>query len=185
MVEGGGASQLQELFQADGLQDNLVVVHSGQPNSEFQVGQIELADGNLAALILIAFVDGRFLVAVPTEVWHRKAGSRKLDSKALVKPIQCAVACCLNSDRGTQLADTSIRVWIGFLASESENSVSFMEDAEITYGFSIPDADDVVPFAPALVEVAQERFTFCQQSLEEEAFLEQLGKTRILLELHG
>ena len=152
-------SALQQLLVAGGLQDKLVVQNS-QPNLNFAVGQISLLDGSLASIALIAHVEDRFLVAVPSPLWHRKATNRKLIAGALSKPIHCAVACCRDDDRPTRLVDSSIKVWIAFLSDPAEKLVSFQDGAELAFPFTADDEEDVVPFAPALLEVSQEKFIF-------------------------
>lgn len=155
----GEESELQQLVRQDGVQDKLVV-QNGQPNSNFSVGQISLLDNSLASIVLIAHVEDRFLVAVPSPLWHRKAVNRKLVAGALSRPIQCAVACCRDDDRPTRLVDASVKVWIAFLSAQAEKLVSFQEDADVAYPFTAEDEEDVVPFAPALLEASQEKFTF-------------------------
>lgn len=159
MAAIGEESLLQQLVRADDLQSKLVV-QNGQPNSDFALGQISLPDNTSAAIVVIAHVEGRFLVAVPSPLWHRRAINRKLEAGALSKPIQCAVACCRDDDRPTRLVDASVKVWIAFLSSQAEKLVSFQEGVEVAHPFTAEDEEDVVPFAPALLEVSQEKFTF-------------------------
>ena len=156
---GPEESELQQLLSADDLQDKLVV-QDGQPNLNFAVGQISLQDNTLAAIALIAHVEGRFLVAVPSPLWHRKATNRRLIAGALSKPIHCAVACCRDDDRPTRLVESSVKVWIAFLSDQAEKLVTFQDGAELAFPFTAEDEEDVVPFAPALLEVSQEKFIF-------------------------
>lgn len=120
----GEESELQQLVRQDGLQDKLVV-QNGQPNSNFVVGQISLQDNSLASIVLIAHVEDRFLVAVPSPLWHRKAVNRKLVAGALSRPIQCAAACFRDDDRPTRLVGASVKVWIAFLSMMAEKLISF------------------------------------------------------------
>ena len=120
----GEESELQQLVRQDGLQDKLVV-QNGQSNSNFVVGQISLQDNSLASIVLIAHVEDRFLVAVPSPSWHRKAVNRKLVAGALSRPIQCAAACCRDDDRPTRLVDASVKVWIAFLSMQAEKLLRF------------------------------------------------------------
>lgn len=83
----------------------------------YRVGRIELPDsGLLAAVVAVAKVDSRLLVAVPEAVWHRTLGRSLLPTRAISKPMLCSVAACSPEQRDLfGFGGKDVKVWFGLL----------------------------------------------------------------------
>ena len=139
-----------------------------QEDESFDLGytvgslDLEIAEGDRTCEIAaIAVIDNKLLVAVPESVWNKSVQRRKLAARALTKPHLVAVASCLEDSRESE-SDivTQLRVWVGFLHPELEQSLEFLGSAPADFPFGEHGGHRTVPFAPALVEVANEHFNF-------------------------
>lgn len=116
-------------------------------------------------LLFICTFEGKNLVCVPHSAWHRNLSRRALPPSALSKPTQVEVAAALQSSMDEIVPDVTLKVWIGFLSPEFMDSVKThigFFDAE--YFFDDNEDDPLLPYAPALIEVAQEHFAFFSAS---------------------
>ncbi len=136
---------------------------SEQPvDLHYRVGSLPLdsEEGGRCAIIAVAVIDNRLLVAVPGPVWHKKPKQRKLRSGSLGSPTQVAIAVCGEEDREQPLPGMQIKIWVGFLAGELEEVVSFAGGEEVTFEFGSADGAPLFPFGQNLMEVAQEHYAF-------------------------
>ncbi len=142
--------------------DFVVLTESGDPDLEYQYGSIATAGGDeTVALIAIASLENRLLVAVPESAWHRNTARRKLPARALSRPNLVAVAGCKIGTR-TEEAHivVQIKVWTGFLDPRLERELDFTSQTTPTWRFGELEDEELVPYAPALIEMAQENYTF-------------------------
>lgn len=113
-------------------------------------------------VICIAELQGKILVAVPHQVWHRSLSKRVLPNGFFSKPTVVEVKVCKVTARNVQL-DEYIKVWIGYLHEDHREGLHYIEESEFEYFFGPSPSDEigpVVPMAQALVDVAQEHFAF-------------------------
>ena len=130
----------------------------------YSVGSLDLdvVEGDRTCEVAaIAVIEGKLLVAVPEAVWSKAVQKRKLAGRALTKPHLVAVAACLEDSRESE-SDivTQLRVWVGFLHPELERNLEFLGATPPDFPFGEHGGHHTVPFAPALVEVANEQFNF-------------------------
>jgi len=100
-----------------GPRDFVVAQGDGMADHSYRVGRIELPDsGLLAAVVAVAKVDSRLLVAVPEAVWHRTLGRSLLPTRAISKPMLCSVAACSPEQRDLfGFGGKDVKVWFGLL----------------------------------------------------------------------
>ena len=120
-------------------------------------------------ILYICNIDGKVLVCVPHSAWHRTLSKRVLPPTSILKPTLVEVACARKSAMDQVLEDQAIKVWIGFLGAE------FIDHVQTHFGFfeayhyfDSDEEDPKLPFAPALIEVAQEHFAFFSANEEDE-----------------
>ena len=148
-LESGGEEP--EDFTARG---NLVASGNGEIDFDYSVGVLSIVDsGATSAIIVVGEVDADLLVAVPAEAWHKKVRQRFLPSGALRKAQKVVVPICAAEDRTAAGGDPSLNVWLGLLAKNLEEHVSFEQGSP---DMNFPD----LPFAGALVAVAGDHFNF-------------------------
>lgn len=157
---GGGPGSTEEtvpsIEESPPIQTCLVQQEEGIIDTDYPLGGIALSEEaeELCAIIAIAFVQSKLLVAVPEEVWHRQLTRRRLPSRTLSKAVLCAVGACSKGARGDEEdIIQEIRVWVGFLDRRMESELKFQPAGSARGEF-------LVPFGPALVEVANEHFGF-------------------------
>ena len=140
------------------------IFHDGEVNTNYSVN-LFLSESETGVtgiqLLFICKLDEKSLVAVPHTAWHRNLSRRVLPPTALSKPTLVEVAVAQQSSMTEPLQDYTMKVWIGFLAPEFIDSVRThigFFDAECY--FDDTEDDPLLPYAPALIEVAQEHFAF-------------------------
>ena len=141
--------------------DFVVFTGNGEPEFEYQYGCLALESGEETAVIAIATLENKLLVAVPESVWHRNTARRKLPARSLIRPALVAVAGCQIGTR-TEEAHIieQIKIWTGFLDPKVEVGLDFVSQLIPTWRFGEKDGEELVPYAPALIEVAQENYAF-------------------------
>ena len=101
----------------------------------------------------------------PQAAWDRLVAKRELPRTFFSKAVRVLVKNCREDDRSS-LGDSDSVVWLGFLSSEMEPLIeasSAEEDpVEIDFG------EDQLPFAEALVQIAQDHFAFFSAEEAEE-----------------
>ena len=164
---GGGPGSTEEtvppIEESPAIQACLVQQEDGIIDTDYPLGGIALSEEaeELCAIIAIAFVQSKLLVAVPEEAWHRQLTRRRLPSRTLSKAVLCAVGACSKEARGDEEdIIQEIRVWVGFLDRRMESELKFQPDLGLGLHFGSARGEFLVPFGPALVEVANEHFGF-------------------------
>eukprot|EP00435_Cladocopium_sp_Y103_P018461 s4220_g4.t1 len=133
----------------------------GTVNSIYPVGQLP---ANLETftptlqIIQIGSFDGRLLVAVPAGVWHRSLSRRVLAAGSLVRATLVEVQAADPAHLAEPVEDLFLQVWIGFIRREMQQHIEVMEEFSVDFLFD-PD-NSCLPFAQALVDVANEHFAF-------------------------
>lgn len=121
--------------------------------------------------ILITDINSKLLVAVPAAAWHRSPAQRLLPVRALQKAQCLALASADLVGRALPLDGVFTKAWIGFLQPEMEGHISFNEEADDALQFWSEDGTlHVVPYAQALVEVAEDKFCFVSATSAVEGF---------------
>eukprot|EP00434_Breviolum_minutum_P008186 symbB.v1.2.007217.t1/scaffold441.1/size205278/4 len=153
-------AEQEEVPETPSLRNSLVVSGGEGCVESYGIGCLELESLPLTiAIIAVAVVDGRVLVALPDEAWARRRQSRRLPSGALKRATSLKVSSCGLGDRSTPSQTPDLKIWVGLLDPELEGAVSY--DSELPE-IDFPGADEQqqVPYAPALVAVCQDHFTF-------------------------
>lgn len=153
-------AEQEEVPETPSLRNSLVVSGGESCVESYGIGCLELDSPQLTiAIIAVAVVDGRVLVALPDEAWARRRQSRRLPSGALKRATSLKVSSCGLGDRSTPSQTPDLKIWVGLLDPELEGAVSY--DSELPE-IDFPGADEQqqVPYAPALVAVCQDHFTF-------------------------
>ena len=129
---------------------------------EYEVGSFVSADPSCnTAIILVAEVDSRLLVALPEGAWHRKRSKRAIAPNSISKAVQVAILPARPSDREQPQGTASLKVWLGLLSSEFEGQLTFPAEEELDVVFPIgQNGEPQLPYAAALVAVARDHFTF-------------------------
>lgn len=144
------------------IRANFVFSSGGEVNYNYQVGVLEAEDASYqVAIVAVAEVDQRILVAVPEQAWHRKKQKRLLPSGALQKVVSVMVPGCLDDNREVPEDQPSFKIWLGLLAREFEELTDFGREASVSTRFPVrEDGLDNLPYAQSLVEIAKDHFTF-------------------------
>ena len=88
-------AEQEEVPETPSLRNSLVVSGGGGCVESYGIGCLELHNPQLTiAIIAVAVVDGRVLVALPDEAWARRRQSRRLPSGALKRPASLGVSSC-------------------------------------------------------------------------------------------
>ena len=95
-------------------------------------------------------------MAVPGAAWHRRRDQRLLGAGTLGKPIAVDAMACLPESRGEGHAELSLRVWVGGVITME---IFYNDDQVPDVKFSEED-QDILPFAEALVRLADDQFAF-------------------------
>ena len=141
--------------------DFVVAPSAGPCEIEYRLGRHQNPDtGLVAAVIAVAEVENKLLVALPEGVWSRSVARRQLPPKALSKPILCSVAACFVEDRDHAIEGVDCRVWFGLLAPSLEASLDFVSEAPFDFDFSPEGEEKLLPYSEALVAVSKEHYTF-------------------------
>ena len=166
-VEAGlGAEEYpgEEVPEIAGPRNHLVVQGDGSADFNYKVGvlELDLFQGESTEVVAICVVDNKLLVAVPDNIWNRSVQKRKLPQRGLIKPSLVSVTGCVESLRETEEEVAGqLKVWVGLLMPELEGAVEYGTDVEPTFGFGVTSQGlPLVPHADALVEIANELFSF-------------------------
>ena len=95
-------------------------------------------------------------------MWSRKPSDRLIHQKGLGKPIAVSLVSVSSSDRENPEGG-SIGAWVGLLAEDLEATIEFGSDQDADVNFSLLSDGPSLPYAPSLLDVANERFTFLLQ----------------------
>ena len=134
-----------------------LVFQQGQTNLNYKVGCFPCTgDGENCAIICIAELGGRLIVAVPGAVWHRKLARRKLDRAHLGKPLFVDVVGAYSGEIDVPAPEIQLKAWVGILGMGSEHLVEYPCSSDVTYDFG----EGMLPYGPALVKLADDQFAF-------------------------
>ena len=154
----------EEVPEIAGPRNHLVVQGDGSADFNYKVGvlELDLFQGESTEVVAICVVDSKLLVAVPDNIWNRSVQKRKLPQRGLIKPSLVSVTGCVESLRETEEEVAGqLKVWVGLLMPELEGAVEYGTDVEPTFGFGVTSQGlPLVPHADALVEIANELFSF-------------------------
>lgn len=136
------------------------VFSGGEINFDYPTGILkpEAPEGGPSIrVIFVGQVEDRFLVCLPSTVWHKKTANRKLPAGTLVKATPVSVAACNEADRTLVDEETSFKVWLGYLDADL---VDVTELGDLTTECSEDFQDGRLPFAEALGQLCQDHFAF-------------------------
>ena len=139
------------------------LVASGETvDFEYEVGSFVSADpACTTAIILVAEVDSRLLVALPEGAWHRKRAKRSIAPNSISKAVQVAIVPASAANREQPQGSASLKIWLGLLSSEFEGQLAFPAVDDIDVAFPTgSNGEPFLPYAAALVAVAKDHFTF-------------------------
>ena len=120
-------------------------------------------------LVLVAQItELKLLVAVPEAAWSRTVGERMLPRNALQKAILVDVNGAFLSDPETELVGESVQLWVGTLdlklAKRLQVGAHLSPEADVYR--SVEGGEIVMPYGPALAEVAEDHFVFLSATSE-------------------
>ena len=138
------------------------VVAGGSLNFDYEIGALAVGDGDsrrTISVILVAPFEERLLAIFPQKAWDKKPNKRKLPSGPFTKPVLVEVACASPFDRTGLSPDGPVKVWFGMLARQLAEQVVFDsgEAPDISFG---PPETPLLPYAPALLELAENQFGY-------------------------
>lgn len=157
--ESGGSEDLPE----DGFQlerSFVVSVAGDAPNHNYPILLLHNdSPEKCSECVAVTRVDGKILLAVPDPAWHRKKVQRVIASAALTKAVRATCVGCPAGARTDAEGEPTLKIWLDLLASEMEYALTDDAVAQVTFPIG-SDGAAFVPFAPALVAIAQDHFTF-------------------------
>ena len=168
-ADGLAAEEVPETPAPVRLRDCLALVgpdlelDPGYPVGVFQVAAADPSSHIHTALIAIAEIEDRVVVAVPFNAWHRTIARRFLPANSLLKPLPLTVDLV---DRSLAEGEEphhfeTAKVWAGVLAPQSEHSVIFEEFIEVSPDFQFSATDPaLVPSVASLSAAYQQHFSF-------------------------
>ena len=140
--------------------ESLLVFADGSVTPEYPLAAFrpdEFLSGPSVRVILVSKIENSFLGCVPQSAWDRLVAKRALPRVFFSKAVRVLVKNCREDDRGSTGESDSV-VWLGFVASEME---ALLETSELgDNSIEIDFGEDQLPFADALVQVAQDHFAF-------------------------
>ena len=129
---------------------------SGGPDSEYPVGLFHAPYG--ARIQKVAL---RLVVAVPFKSWHRTVAKRILPEKALTKFVAIQVPFEDREVEGVARVVPKVKVWVALLNPDFEELVPYdADDEEPPDLWFDPEGPTRLPDAAALVQIAEQQFTF-------------------------
>ena len=157
MSEAGESSE-----EAERPRELHYVVAGGSLNYDYEIGALAVGDGEARrniSVILVAPFEGRMLAIFPNKAWDKKANKRKLPTGPFSKPVLVEVACASPFDRTALASEGPTKVWFGLLARQLADQVVFDSGEAPDIAFGPPEAP-LLPYAPALVELAENQFGY-------------------------
>ena len=153
MVEAAGA---------EGALDHCLLLREDATQSPLRTLELVYLSGEESqstATILVAKKEGRYLVAVPAGVWHKKSAQRKLPGGALVRPIALEVGVCGETEE-VPLEGAFCKVWLAWLSPDLVDSLSGdFEFSDIEDAFVVSGSEEAcLPLPASLVQAAREKF---------------------------
>eukprot|EP00439_Symbiodinium_sp_Y106_P047550 s2100_g6.t1 len=107
----------------------------------------------LVHCLVVGEVQGKLLVCLPAASWHRKVAKRTIPRGFLSKVFGAEVVVAALSDRATEAAGQTARVWLGLCEGSTESTIQVSdEDTTVPFG-ALPAGELVVPLVDALVDL--------------------------------
>ena len=138
-----------------------VAFPDGSAEFQYDLWRLKVASGaTIQCIVVSAVADGRYLAVFPHQVWHRTVSKRTLPA-ILSKATSIEAVCASMEDMTVELA-FYMKVWVGYITAETYNQLEVQKEEmdPVNYPFLVDDGDGYLPYAPALVEVLEERFSF-------------------------
>ncbi|CAE7424252.1 unnamed protein product [Symbiodinium sp. CCMP2592] len=144
-----------------------------------QIGELRIEDATgptlSCSIVVIAQLEGSFLVAVPQTAWHRTAGRRYLPRTALSRTVLAEVLAAAEDDPTATRPGLRLKVWLGMLDPGLEGQVDYAVEGVLSpdvpfSGLGSRASERLDPFGPSLSAIAAEHFAF--QTPAEEAGME-------------
>ena len=148
--------------------ESLLVFADGKVALEYPLAVYrpdEFLSGRSVRVIIITKIENSFLGCVPQAAWDRLVAKRELPRTFFSKAVRVLVKNCREDDRSS-LGDSDSVVWLGFLSSEMEPLIEASSAEEDPVGIDF--GEDQLPFAEALVQIAQDHFAFFSAEEAEE-----------------
>ena len=156
-------SDISSVASAPRPEDLKFVLAGSGPNDEYQVGTLLVGEEPARRSISVIFVtslEDRVIVAFPQNAWDRKVAKRKLPAGPFTKPLLVEIYAAAPEDREQQ-ADYTLRIWIGALSKVVADTVVFSSDPiDADVSFASPGGFLALPYAPALIQLADSHFSF-------------------------
>lgn len=170
------------MAEIEALSGALLVSLDGTSRSHYELVHFNYQLGgeqrcvNLVAIAHVA--DGGVLVAAPSQSWSRAASEKKLPRGALTSAmlVEVAAADVVNPEEAVE--DAVLEVWVGILDKKLLPRLQLGRAEMPTYDVYVKQEEDLhsmtvaqtlMPYGPALVEVAEEHFAFASAQSEMES----------------
>ena len=163
MIDGEEEVEADEAEPEVDLVEHCLVASDCSFVSEYPVGALIFEREGQATevpIILVARIEGHFLVCVPGSCWHRLTANRLLPKSALGKFTALAIACVKEDARDSPVVDEYIKVWLGLLKPELESCIEIFRTPEENQFVTEGGESGFLPSAEALGVAAEERFAF-------------------------
>ena len=152
--------------------DRVLVPTGGAPRRHYELLHLPITREDLVTavnLVLVAQVaDSKLLVAVPEAAWSRTVAERMLPRNGLQKAILIDVNGAYLSDPETELTDQTVQLWVGVLdlklARRVRVGAHLQPEADVYR--PVDGGEILMPYGPALAEVAEDHFVFMSAGSE-------------------
>ena len=135
-----------------------LVTADGAPEFDYTFCLLEGIESKQVQVIVIAVVDEKYLVAVPSSAWNRTASKRRLRPQTLTRASAVDVSTVKPDAREQELGQT-MRIWIGFLNPAMDSELE-LQDPMTVPGADVVFGGSVIPFAGSIFSVANDHFAF-------------------------
>lgn len=140
------------------------VYSGGETNFSFPFGKLvsEVGAGSPSVRVcLVGELENKILACIPFSAWNKKTGKRSIAPGLFSKPMNVQVLACGQIDRDNPSGEETLKVWLGFLET---SAAQLVEESTLDEDLDHEFEDGFLPYAQALVEVAQEHFSFFSAS---------------------
>eukprot|EP00435_Cladocopium_sp_Y103_P037073 s2573_g9.t1 len=144
----------------------LLVREPGADSTHYSVAHVSFVIAEEPAvvnLIPVAAHEGKLLVAVPHEVWHRTLAKRLLPQRALSRAILVEVLVAYEDEPETVVEEESMRLWLGLLDKNMVPAVRLGKGVDAMADVCVEDhtmGRTMIPYGPSLQDLSEEHFAF-------------------------
>lgn len=144
----------------------LLVRESGAQSTRYELAHLTFLVAEEPAvinLVPIAIHEGRLLIAVPQDVWHRTLAKRVLPEKALSRAILVEVLVAYEEDPEAVVEEETMRLWLGLLDRNMVRAVRKGKGVEAMSDVCVEDhtmGRTMIPYGPSLQDLSEEHFAF-------------------------